>query len=85
MLEPDNKALQALPKDSQKPVKFPNVSSSTSVYALKERLSRTLQAGIPPSVLVIIGSSEKVPLKDTLSLAYYNIPSAAQLTFSLKN
>ena len=84
-LEPDSIALQALPKDAQKLLKFSGVQSTTSVWALKERLSRTLQAGIPPAVLVIRGTADKVPLKDGLTLAFYNTPASAQLIFSLKN
>jgi hypothetical protein len=49
---------------------------------VKELLSRTLKAGLPPNVIVLMHQGK--PLKDSLSLAYYNIPSKANFEFSLK-
>lgn len=60
------------------------VDSQTTVQELKERVSRTLQAGLPPAVFVIKGTKGMIPLKGSLSLAFYNIASNAQLLFSLK-
>ena len=51
---------------------------------MKEKLSRTLQAGLPPQVLVIKGTKGLIPLKGNLSLAFYNIANKSQMVFTLK-
>jgi hypothetical protein len=72
-----------LPKESTAGVKL-EVDSTITVQELKEKLSRTLQAGLPPQVLVIKGTKGLIPLKGNLSLAFYNIANNAQMVFTLK-
>jgi len=76
-------ALQSLPRESSSGVRL-EVDSSTTIQELREKLSRTLQAGLPPQVFVIKGTKALIPMKTTLSLAFYNIASNAQMMFSLK-
>ena len=80
---PDAVALQSLPKESSTGVKL-EVDSTITIQELKEKLSRTLQAGLPPQVLVIKGTKGLIPMKGNLTLALYNISNNAQMVFSLK-
>ncbi len=82
-ISPDAVALQSLPKDSSGGVRL-EVDSAITIQELKEKLSRTLQAGLPPQVLVIKGTKGLIPMKGNLSLAFYNISNNAQLVFTLK-
>ena len=72
-----------MPKESTAGVKL-EVDSTITVQELKEKLSRTLQAGLPPQVLVIKGTKGLIPLKGNLSLAFYNIANNSQMVFTLK-
>jgi len=80
-LTPDALALQSLPRGQQAVAL--ECDSRMQVYQLKDLLSQSLQAGIPGYRLMIKGTSINVPLKGTLSLAYYNIANDANLTFTL--
>lgn len=51
---------------------------------MKDRVSKTLQVGLTANVLVLKGTQKMITLKDSLSLAYYNLPPQATVTFSLK-
>jgi hypothetical protein len=53
------------------------------VSELKQLLSQQLQAGIPSNLLVIRGTPKNVALKETLSLAFFNIPDQVTLTYSI--
>jgi hypothetical protein len=53
------------------------------VSELKQLLSHQLQAGIPSNLLVIRGTPKNVALKETLTLAFFNIPDQVTLTYSI--
>jgi hypothetical protein len=55
-----------------------------TVLEVKEHLSRRLLVGIPPSKFVLKGTHKMVALKESQSLAFYNIAQSATLVFSLK-
>lgn len=83
LCSPDQAAHKFLPATKQDEVSLV-ADSRMKVHQLKEKLAATLSVGIPAVKIDIRGTPLKKSLKDSLSLAFYNVPDGANLTFSVK-
>lgn len=82
-LSPDQIALQTVPRGTQPTVL--TVDPRIQVYHLKEQLCKALSVGLTPQRIIIRGTNLNVALKDSLSLAFFNIANGSQLLYSVKN
>lgn len=77
---PDNSALQHLPPGTTVPV-VTRVEVKQTVHQLKEIICASLKAGLPPARLQLFYN--RGLLQDHRTLAFFNIPDQASITFSV--
>lgn len=60
------------------------LSSRTKLGDVKTMVAAKLQMGIPAANFTIKGTPKNLALKSERTLAYFNIPDAVTLTYSIK-